>query len=344
LAEAHPESDGAGGGAVIQQFGWYVLKTKPNREGAVERSLSLLDVLLFAPRIVEQVWISDAAEARGADVPNLSVRTCEPRAVGRRLRYTPGVRDFLRSDGEPQCISPEIVDRLRAFVGPTATYEPPQRAYVLGERLRIAEGPLCGLEVDASNEKLSGSERVAVLLSQILLQARVLIAGTALSRPDHGQALIPTMDETGSGGAPPTTICCARRSAHLPRPEIDGSAAADLRRWARTLKKRRWAIAETVLVALLATTAIVFALPRRFTATAVIQIDRQAPKVARSRSSARSRTSSPTSTTTTKRNTTSSSAILSQRECSVGHRARPYRLVRRERALVSRAGAVTRDG
>jgi len=32
--------DGAGGGAVIQQFGWYVLKTKANREGAVERSLS----------------------------------------------------------------------------------------------------------------------------------------------------------------------------------------------------------------------------------------------------------------------------------------------------------------
>jgi transcription antitermination factor NusG len=93
---------------------------------------------------------------------------------GKTIRYTPGVRDFVRACGAPQVVPPEIVATLRERIGPSGIFEPPARSFAPGERLRIEAGPLQGLDVVFERE-LSSAGRVAVLLAEIEFAARVIV-------------------------------------------------------------------------------------------------------------------------------------------------------------------------
>ncbi|MGH7820521.1 MAG: transcription termination/antitermination protein NusG, partial [Candidatus Binatia bacterium] len=98
----------------------------------------------------------------------------------RALRYTPGVRDFLRSAGAPQVVMPDIIATLRDRIGPSGVYAPPPRRFAPGSRLRIEDGPLRGLEVVFERE-LTSADRVAVLLTEMELSARVVLPRHLLS-------------------------------------------------------------------------------------------------------------------------------------------------------------------
>ena len=99
---------------------------------------------------------------------------------GRELRYLPGVKDFLRSNGAPEPVSEDIISTLRERVGPEGVYQPPPQRPERGARLRIEDGPLRGIDVIFERE-LSGSDRVAVLLAEVQLQARVVLSASSLA-------------------------------------------------------------------------------------------------------------------------------------------------------------------
>jgi hypothetical protein len=90
------------------------------------------------------------------------------------------VKDFLRCDGEPEPLSPEIVANLQDRTGPTGVYQPPLPHLAPGARMRIEEGPLRGMDVIFEQE-LSGPERVAVLLAEVNLNARIVLSRHALA-------------------------------------------------------------------------------------------------------------------------------------------------------------------
>jgi hypothetical protein len=70
---------------------------------------------------------------------------------------------------------------LRARTWPTGIYEPPPARFEPGERLQINEGPLRGWEVIFERE-MTGPERVAVLLADVSLSARVILRSETLWR------------------------------------------------------------------------------------------------------------------------------------------------------------------
>jgi hypothetical protein len=78
-------------------------------------------------------------------------------------------------------VAPDIVAALQARTWPTGVYEPPPIRFNPGERLEINEGPLRGLAVVFERE-MNGPERVAVLLAEVCLAARVILGSEALSR------------------------------------------------------------------------------------------------------------------------------------------------------------------
>lgn len=160
---------------------WYVVQTKPHKEGLVEANLSARGIATFGPRIVATVHAGRHLQRRVQPMFPGYVFAELDLDAGQALmvRYLAGVRDFLRSNGEPQPLPPEILEVLRARTGPRGLFEPPPPRFEPGARVRIEEGPFQGLEAIFERE-LSGPERVAVLLASIDLAARVILPTRSL--------------------------------------------------------------------------------------------------------------------------------------------------------------------
>lgn len=160
---------------------WYVVQTKPRKEALVERSLGDLALRTYVPRIVTIVRAGRQLQRRVEPMfPTYLFTEIDPEVSALRVRYLPGVKDFLRADARPQPIPPEIIALLRERTGSDGVFEPPPRRFQPGERVRIEYGPLAGLDAVFERE-LSGPERVAVLLASINLSARVILANESLS-------------------------------------------------------------------------------------------------------------------------------------------------------------------
>ena len=162
--------------------GWYVVQTKPHKEGVVERDLSSHGLEHFLPRIAERVRAGLRVQQRVSPMfPSYLFVNADVARWGKTIRYAPGVRDFLRCDGAPQSVDPGIIEMLRSRIGPVGVYVPPPRRFEPGERLRVEAGPLRGLEVIFERE-LSGHERVAVLLAELNFCTRLVLSPEVLVR------------------------------------------------------------------------------------------------------------------------------------------------------------------
>jgi transcriptional antiterminator RfaH len=161
---------------------WYIVQTKPHKEAWVERFLRGMVADVFLPRIVERVRAGRTMQRRVSPMfPSYLFARLSLDSLGKTVRYTQGVRDFVRFGGNAQPVSSETVEAIRDRIGPKGVYEPPPARFQTGERLQINEGPLRGLEVVFERE-MNGPERVAVLLTEVQLAARIILESAALSK------------------------------------------------------------------------------------------------------------------------------------------------------------------
>ncbi len=161
---------------------WYILQTKPHKEGSVESFLKGLVPDVYLPRIVERVRAGPRMQRRVSPMfPSYLFARLSIESLGKTVRYAHGVRDFLRFGGIAQAVAPEIIDAIRSRIGPQGVYERPPVRFQAGDRLHINEGPLRGLEVVFERE-MKGSERVAVLLAEVQLAARIIVESSVLSK------------------------------------------------------------------------------------------------------------------------------------------------------------------
>jgi transcriptional antiterminator RfaH len=159
---------------------WYVVRTKPNREAAAAASIEAVGARPFLPRIFERVRAGLHMQTRHSPMfPGYLFVNLDLDALGKQVRYRPGVRDFVRAGGVPQRIADEVIQAIRGRLADDGVYRPPPRRYRPGDRLVIREGPLRGLEVIFERE-LSGLERAAVLLAELSLSARVVLPNALL--------------------------------------------------------------------------------------------------------------------------------------------------------------------
>jgi transcriptional antiterminator RfaH len=160
---------------------WYVVQSKPRSEQKASARLRQLGADTYLPLMFESVRVGPSRQRRAVPIfPSYVFVRVDLGEHGVDVRYTPGVRDFVRCSGVPQPLTEYILDSLRARVGSSGIYDPPPRSFAHGERLRIEDGPLRGVEVIFENE-LSGTERVAVLLANVRWSARVVLPQSALA-------------------------------------------------------------------------------------------------------------------------------------------------------------------
>jgi len=141
---------------------WYALYTKPHQEHLVVDQLAQRGVEAFFPRFVERRRAGNRVQAL---FPGYLFVRADLEVVGQSLlRWTPGLRGVVSFAGVPARVPDEAVAlvrkqlaRLEAAGGfVKARFQP-------GERVRLKEGPLAGLE--AVFEGPAGpTDRVRILI------------------------------------------------------------------------------------------------------------------------------------------------------------------------------------
>lgn len=123
--------------------GWYIAKTKPQKETAIVNFLSQCGVQVFWPKVVLPGHYGAKSQAL---FPTYIFCYVDPESViWPKVRWAPGMSYFLSCDGEPVPVPEALVDYLKVRV--TQSNDLGQfRQLSQGDRVVITGGPFTGLE------------------------------------------------------------------------------------------------------------------------------------------------------------------------------------------------------
>jgi transcriptional antiterminator RfaH len=153
---------------------WYAVRTKPRCEAFAEVNLQRLGVEVFLPMLMEykQATMTHRKSATPLFPGYLFVRCAMP-AQHRAVCYATGVKHVVSFGAGPSIVDDSIIDSIKGQAV-NGVVEIVADRLVPGKAVRIHEGSLCGLDA-VFEKKLSGSNRVVLLLKAISYHARVIV-------------------------------------------------------------------------------------------------------------------------------------------------------------------------
>ena len=153
---------------------WYAVRTKPRCEAFAEVNLQRLGVEVFLPMLKEykQTPVAHRQSATPLFPGYLFVRCAMPEQY-RAVSYATGVKNVVSFGAGPSIVDESIIDSIKGQAV-NGVIEIADDTLVPGKAVRIHEGPLCGLDA-VFEKKLSGSNRVVLLLKAISYQARLIL-------------------------------------------------------------------------------------------------------------------------------------------------------------------------
>ncbi len=144
--------------------GWYVAKSKPQKERWLTSSLSSLGVEVYCPQIV--------GRRRGRSVTEplfptyLFCRFDPDTSDWPSIRWAQGLSYFLGVDGGPCRIPDDLVDYIRRRVEMWNEDEDSAQRLNAGDRIKIANGPFSGLE-GIFQHYVSSRQRCLILVNVV---------------------------------------------------------------------------------------------------------------------------------------------------------------------------------
>jgi len=160
---------------------WYAIQTKVNREKDVEKRLTDFRLEVFLPWMRTRRRIGSRFHWVLAPLfPGYVFCRLDMVTSGKAARYSPGVKDFLTFGSRLAEVGENIIEGLRQRCpGGVAEIDPVSAKP--GDTVRINEGPFAGLEA-VFEQKLKGSERVAVLLEILGRQTRIVLPSETIAK------------------------------------------------------------------------------------------------------------------------------------------------------------------
>ena len=160
---------------------WYAIQTKVNREKDVEKRLTDFRLDVFLPWMRTRRRIGSRFHWVLAPLfPGYVFCRLDMVTSGKAARYSPGVKDFLTFGSRIAEVGENIIEGLRQRCpGGVAEIDPVNAKP--GDTVRINEGPFSGLEA-VFEQKLKGSERVAVLLEILGRQTRIVLPSETIAK------------------------------------------------------------------------------------------------------------------------------------------------------------------
>jgi transcription antitermination factor NusG len=151
---------------------WYVVRSKPRREGYAQDQLLRRGVETFLPRILE------AAGPRleptvGPLFPGYLFACIDLLSQYNSVIWAPGVRSFVAFGEVPAPVDPAVVEFLRERGGDEGVVRV-VRTFHDGDVVRIVRGPLGGL-VGVVEGEVSGQARVRILMEILRRRTQVSV-------------------------------------------------------------------------------------------------------------------------------------------------------------------------
>ena len=160
---------------------WYAIRTKVKREKDVEKRLTDFNLVVFLPWMRTRRRIGSRFHWVLAPLfPGYVFCRLDMVVSGKAARYSPGVKDFLTFGSRIAEVSEDIIQTLRGRC-PGGIAEIYPVSAKPGDVVRISEGPFAGLEA-IFEQKLKGSERVAVLLEILGRQTRIVLPSETIAK------------------------------------------------------------------------------------------------------------------------------------------------------------------
>jgi len=153
---------------------WYLIRTKPGTEKTAQANLRNVVERSLLPLATTQVRQKSRTVQRVAPIFPCYLFALFPLAsTARQIRYTPGVREIVRFGETPAVVPDQVIEELtlRCANGPADFSKP---AFVPGSSLEIVDGPFREFQA-VFDGYLSGTERIAVLLSVLNANRRVIM-------------------------------------------------------------------------------------------------------------------------------------------------------------------------
>jgi transcriptional antiterminator RfaH len=153
---------------------WYLIRTKTGGERIAQKQLQGVVERTLLPLGNMQVRQRDRTFQRIAPVfPCYLFAFFCLGSTARQIRYTPGVRDVVRFGEQAAVVPVWVIDELvaRCDQGPVDLSKP---AFSKGTPVKVLSGPFQELRA-VFDGYLSGAERVAVLLSIMNAERRVVM-------------------------------------------------------------------------------------------------------------------------------------------------------------------------
>lgn len=149
-----------GGGAARH---WFALYTKPHKEYLVQNVLSSTGVETYLPEVAVVQQRRDRRSMKPF-FPHYLFARFDPQSDQLvKAQWTPGLRRIVSAGGRPVPVPDEVVTYLRHSLRKRVERDVPDSPYKKGDVVRVARGPLEGLEA-IFDEQITPEGRVWVLL------------------------------------------------------------------------------------------------------------------------------------------------------------------------------------
>ena len=154
---------------------WYVVNTRPKKEGQVERLFAQAGFAVYGPKYLRE-------KKAGPFFPGyVFLRFAFPEQF-RLVRYTRGIKRVVGNDEGPVAVPEAVIEGLRSRERDgLIVFERYGEEPVPGQEIEVAEGPLKGLR-GIFRKEIGDSERVMILLNYVSYQGQLLIEKAKLTK------------------------------------------------------------------------------------------------------------------------------------------------------------------
>jgi len=154
---------------------WYVINTKPKKEGQVERLFVEGGFTVYCPKYLHEKRV-------GPFFPGYAFLQFEFPDEYKMVKYTRGVKRIVGTDEGPTPIPGEVVEGIRARERDGLIFfEKYGEEPAAGDEIEIVEGPLKGLK-GIFRKEVGANERVMILLNYVSYQGTLLIEKDKLKK------------------------------------------------------------------------------------------------------------------------------------------------------------------
>ena len=159
---------------------WYAVMAKPRQERSSSTFLVQAGIETYYPEFNEYVTVKGRRCVRRAGLfPGYFFAKFDYNNEYRTVSYCRGVRRIVRFGQTPAEVEPSLLDDIRRGLSRQDTIPIPRLTH--GEVVRISHGPLAGVE-GVFDYKLSGKDRVVVLLRALSYQSRAVLNFSDIER------------------------------------------------------------------------------------------------------------------------------------------------------------------